>query len=330
MRHATFATVCYPGRVRRFAALLGLISLPFATAAWGGCGSSAKSVEPVPGDAGGSAIDGTTLADDGNFGPQVVPPRLFAVHAAHMQAFAIGDVRLCPSDDPEAARPNDNRIPRASYPGVVRGGFAEIENPGMWSAPFALDAYGLGIAEGQTAIPCSQLNGDFYVKVRFPSATPAKPGIVALVDGLGDAGAAPELLPIPIASTTAVPAFQVVNLSRDLVTPRLIVRQGPLDGKCPKGELFDGQGTFGAALNAPLPFTPPAGDFDTSGIQVCAAPLNGMPALVISRSWAELQAASVPEMVPGELYARKALFVIVLVGEKTELHAVVIPFEVAK
>lgn len=331
MRRATGATVCYPPRVR----LEGFVLAEALVLLVGGC-SSIAGVHEMPTDASSGNADGAPpLYDDG--GPRSIPPHVFGVHMAHLQAFEIDDVRLCPSNDDAGARPNANTVPRTNYAGIARGGFAELENPGTWMAPFAVDAYGLGMAEGTIPIPCETLDGNnLYKKVRLKAVTLVKPGLVALLD-VQDAGpeAGAEVRTVPMAQMTMVPAYQVVNLSPDLVSPNLVVRAGPLDGQCtPMGELYEGAGTYVAALAGPAAFpSPNANAFDTEGIQVC---VGQSPQLVFSQSWADLQAASIPETVPSEFYGKKALYAIVLMGARgatdpaDRLHAVIIPFDVTK
>jgi hypothetical protein len=302
-----------------------------------GCSASSAATD-IPPDAGAGSDGRSPEADAAVLGPQAIPGHVFAVHAAHTQP-SIGDLRLCPSADSSPARPDDNRVPRSNYPGVPAGGFAELENPGMWTAPFALDAYDLGMAEGQKPIKCSDLwMNNIYVKTKLSPVMLPTPGILAVVDTNGDAGApdggmAPEVLAIAVAPMAEVPAVQIVTLSRELVGPKLVAGFGPLDGKCPVPAFYDGPATYGAALSAPTAFAPPASDFDSAGLKVCAGNMNK---IVLQKSWAELQQASVADTIPSELYARKALFVVVLLGDtgaaspEYALHAVVLPFNVTK
>lgn len=307
-------------------------------------GCSAASSQDGPPDPGldGGLADASFQPKDG--GLATIPPRVFLVHGASALPQGILDFRVCPSGDDAPARPSDNRIPRANYPGVAAGGFAEIKTGGTWTAPFALDAYGLGAAEKTVPLPCSMLTSNFYNKAPLPSlqAIP-RPGVLAVVGGGADGGANAQVLAIEVAITAAVPAFQIAVASPGLVssfslatTGRLVVSFGPLDGKCESTGLHDGPATLGETLRSPMPFPAPSSGFDGNGVKVCAAPMNGTPMFLFQQSFVDLQRASVPESVPQDFYDQQALFVLVLVGEKGaqdpahDLHAVLIPFSVTK
>jgi hypothetical protein len=150
-------------------------------------------------------------------------------------------------------------------------------------------------------------------------------------------GAAPLVLTITLGSSGLVPAIQLAIASPGLVssfgTSNVVANLGPLDGKCPASGFFEGSMELGKGLGSPVNFPVPA-SYEGEGLKVCVMPMNGPPVLVVQQSYLSLQQVSAPDSIPADFYGQRALFAVVLVGEKgasdpaLDLHAVMIPFSV--
>lgn len=322
-----FATVCYSFQMRlRFV-------LVFAAS----CSASAPvSGGPPPTDAGSSADEQMMAA--ATDAASLFPPRLFLLNGASSLPDGIHDFRVCPAQDPYPARPSDNRVPRTSYPGVPVGSFAEALNTTAWSDPWIFDAFGLGEAETKGPILCSELvSNNLYTKEPLAITIVPRPGILAIVDGPSDGGTKARVLSIQLPSSGAVPSIQFAIVSPGIVSSfgmsNVVARFGPLDGNCSSTGFYTGPIELGKALGTPVNFVAPS-SYESEGLTVCGAPQNGPPVVILQQSYLSLQQVSAPDSVPPDFFGQRALYAIVVVGEKgasdpaLELHAVMIPFSV--
>lgn len=311
-----------------------LVAVP--TCAFAACSAAYGPYEnPGDGGAGGAdaarGSDGMTAMDA--LAPGQVPQRLFFVHVADLTASGIADIRVCPAPDDAGARPWTTRVPRTSYTGVARGGVAEIEGAGGYSSALAIDAFGLADIEGTPPFSCAKIANNVSLnKLTLPAATPQLPGVAVLRGATGDGGAL-GLVTLRASQVAMPPAVQIGLASASLASAAVEIGFGPLDGQCPATRVYEGPLAVGdVAPPAPRTFTPPTSGFDTAGLKVCVAGDGGAPALVLSRSYAELQSDSAPASVPGDFWGARALYLVVLAGETgataPELapHALVVPF----
>lgn len=300
-----------------------------------GCSAAAGPVSDT--DGGNGASDSSVKTPDaagvGDASPlnNTVAARQYFVNAASIANTS--DIRVCAQESSARALPTSNRIPRTNYPGIPVGGFAEIGATVMFDKPFVIDAFKLAKFEESGPLPCSTIHlGLQYTDVPAPKTAPT-PGVFVLT------GTSPfQIVSFDVAPMVSVRGAQIgiaspsLAMNWDLTDVR--VSFGPIDGKC-ASEVYAGAIAPNTVVPTnPLSFPMPV-DMESQGLQICAKNKMTMKlAPILQQSYASLQAVSMPETVPSELYASAPLYFFLVLGDEAapeperKLHALVLPFPV--
>jgi hypothetical protein len=295
-------------------------------------------------------------AEAASANPQALAPVVHLVHGAA----GLGDVRICFTPNEKPAQPADVHVPQTNYAGLAVGGEVRLRegstlNGMLIDQAFAVSADGLGQAEyGRTPYTCNELATNPLVK-KFPIAPTtfdttgaAIVGLVGCAPMVGDAircgtsfdfangnlhfqtvkvgGVVPE-------KGNAIGTF-ALNLSPSVESNvngmMATARVGAIATACSaiNMEIFKSTFTVGSLAPASSEIAQPTA-FDTEGFAACKP--NG--ASIVVRSYAQLQAATVPESLPADHFQARSTYVFTIVGDlgvatgPESVHALAIRFD---